>query len=135
MDGTADDGGCSVAEDPSGPAAGSIIDAVLRLCVREEPGAVVTQVHGEVDLLTAPRLAAELVEQVDGRSPVVVADLSEVDFFGAAGLEALSQAQRSAERSGVSLRLVAGPQVRRLLTLVRLDRPLPVHDTLADAVR
>lgn len=123
-----------MAEDPIVPVADSIIDAVIRLYLREEPGAVVTEVHGEVDLLTAPLLAAALVEQADGRAPVVVADLSEVDFFGVAGLEVLSQAQRSAEQAGVSLRLVASPQVRRLLTLLALDRPLRVHDSLAEAV-
>lgn len=123
-----------MAEDPIVPVADSIIDAVIRVSLREEPGAVVTEVHGEVDLLTAPLLAATLVGQADGRAPVVVADLSEVDFFGVAGLEVLSQAQRSAEQSGVSLRLVASPQVRRLLTLLALDRPLRVHDSLAEAV-
>lgn len=123
-----------MAEDPIVPVADSIIDAVIQLHLREEPGAVVTEVHGEVDLLTAPLLAAALVEQADGRAPVVVADLSEVDFFGVAGLEVLSQAQRSAEQAGVSLRLVASPQVRRLLNLLALDRPLRVHDSLAEAV-
>lgn len=124
-----------MAGNPSVSTAGSIIDAAIRLSVREEPGAVVTEVHGEVDLLTAPRLAATLVEQADGRAPVVVVDLSEVDFFGAAGLEALVQAQRSADRSGVSLRLVAGPRVHRLLTLLHLDQPLLVHESLAAAMR
>jgi anti-sigma B factor antagonist len=109
---------------------------MIRLSVRDEAGVLVTRVHGEVDLLTAPRLAAALIEQADGRAPVLVADLSEVDFFGAAGLDALAQAQQRAEAANVSLRLVAGPPVRRLLGLLQFDwRTLAVHESLAEAVR
>jgi anti-anti-sigma factor len=124
-----------VTDDQRLPCAGSVIEAVLQVAVREEQGVAVVTVRGEVDLLTAPRLAAVLTEEADGRTPVLVADLSEVDFFGAAGLEALSQAARRAGAAGVSFRLVVGPQVRHLLSLLGSERPLPAYENLIEAVR
>ncbi|GAB2990445.1 STAS domain-containing protein [Amycolatopsis acidiphila] len=121
-------------EDQWLPLSGSVVETIIQLHVRKEPGATVVSVEGEVDLLTAPRLAAVLTEQADGPAGLLVADLSTVDFFGAAGLEALAQAQRRAVRAGVSFRLVAGPQVRRLLSLLQSEQPLHVYESLAEAI-
>ena len=103
-------------------------ETALRLDVwRPRPGTAIVVVRGEVDLLTATELALRLEEQLPATSTLVV-DLSEVDFFGAAGLEVLVHIQSEAERRGLALRLVVGPHLRRLLSLVDLDRTLPVHD-------
>lgn len=117
------------------PCAGSLVETMIQVRVQVDPGVVVVAVRGEVDLLTAPRLAAAVTEQADGRAGVLVADLSEVAFFGAAGLEALAQAQQRAAAAGVSLRLVVGPHVSRLLSLLDPERPLPAYESLAQAVR
>ena len=102
--------------------------ALLRLDVRRpRPGRVIVAVHGEVDMLTAPDLALGLEQHLDGTGTLVV-DLSEVVFFGAAGLEVLLHIQTEARRRGMALQLVTGPHLQRLLHLVDLDRALPLHD-------
>ena len=103
-------------------------ETLLHLDVkRPRAGTVVVAVHGEVDMLTAPELAAGLEQQLDRASALVV-DLSEVEFFGAAGLEVLVQVQSETRQRGLSLRLVVGPHLRRLLALVDLEGELCVHD-------
>ena len=71
-------------------------------------------VHGELDVATAPRLAALLTRLRERRHPVVL-DLSEVAFMDSSGLRALL---RMHNRHGSSVRL--GPVstvVDRLLAL------------------
>ncbi|GAA4668385.1 MULTISPECIES: STAS domain-containing protein [Amycolatopsis] len=123
-----------MSEHPMVRPVGSTADEVIEFRTREERDAVVVEVLGEVDLLTAPHLTAAVADELDGRAPVVVADLSRVDFFGAAGLEALSPLRARAERAGVALRLLASPAVRRLLVLTHTEQELPVHDDLATAI-
>lgn len=100
------------------------------------PGAadtVVVSVQGEVDALTAPRLAVTLTEEMATASLLVV-DLSQVGFFGAAGLGVLARVAAGAAERAVTLRLVAGARVRRLLTLVGLAESMTVCATVAEAL-
>lgn len=96
-------------------------------------GTVVMSVQGEVDALTAPRLAVTLTEQLADATLLVV-DLSQVNFFGAAGLGVLARAAARAAESAVTLRLVTGTRVRRVLSLVGLDETLTVCTTVAAAL-
>ncbi|HVV09893.1 STAS domain-containing protein [Amycolatopsis sp.] len=101
-------------------------ESVLSVEVRRAgSGLVVVRVLGEVDLLTAPRLA----EALSRHSVPCIADLSGVDFFGAAGLEALAKAQRA----GTVLHVVCGASVRRLLELTGMSADVRVHGSLAEA--
>lgn len=103
-------------------------ESLLRLDVRlPRPGTVVVAARGEVDLLTAPDLARGLEQHLQDASTLVV-DLSEMEFFGAAGIEVLLQVQTEARRRGIVLRLVIGPHLRRVFTLADLDCALSVHD-------
>ncbi|MFD2416781.1 STAS domain-containing protein [Amycolatopsis pigmentata] len=122
--------------EPMNPGAQSPIGESLLWSRILRPGAagtVVVGVQGEVDALTAPRLAVTLTEQL-ATATLLVVDLSQVDFFGAAGLGVLvSAAARAAERA-VTLRLVAGTRVRRVLSLVGLEEKLTVCATVAAAL-
>jgi len=105
-----------------------VVDETLPLDVRwRGAGIVVVTARGEIDLVTAPALAQRLEQHLPSSGELVL-DLSEVAFFGAAGLQALVHVQREATRHGIIFRLVTGPQVHRLLGLVELDRTLLVHD-------
>jgi anti-sigma B factor antagonist len=95
--------------------------------------AVVVEVRGEVDLLTAPQLHETLVAVLACGPPVVVADLLDVDFFGGSGLAALLGAQ---DRTGDQRRLrvaAAGPTAR-LLRLFGVDRRLALYPTRDEAL-
>jgi anti-sigma B factor antagonist len=77
--------------------------------VTRGPGEWLLRVSGEVDLSTAPRLAAFLTEELGGAEPGgrVRLDLARVGFFSAAGLRVLVGATELARRRDVAL--VLGP--------------------------
>ncbi|WP_187368984.1 STAS domain-containing protein [Baekduia soli] len=87
-------------------------------------GATVLAVAGEVDLVSAPELAAAIAAA--GGGPVVV-DLSEVVFMDSSGLNVILQATRSARAEGWSF--AVAPQlsepVARLFELTAMDGYLP----------
>ncbi|WP_243787755.1 STAS domain-containing protein [Saccharopolyspora gloriosae] len=109
----------------------------LRLSVqRPDPGVVVVGVGGEIDLSSVSRLA-ELVRQrlTAATLRAVVLDLSEVTFFGSAGLELLLHAQRRAEARRTPLYVVLGTgAVHRLVRLTGLTDRFTTRDTATEAV-
>jgi anti-sigma B factor antagonist len=105
----------------------------------DRPDAVVVGVSGAVDILTAPRLRAALavaLEHLDDR-PVVV-DLTDVRFFGSAGLRALAESaeQASTQPGFQPLRVVVDHNrpVLRPIELTGYDAILALYHDVEDAV-
>ena len=96
----------------------------------------VVGVRGEIDLLTAPVLAAVLTTVIDRGHPSVVLDLAETTFMGVAGLRIIEAATDRLEASKYGL-LLRSPsaQVRRLLEITGLAETVNVdHLDDVDAV-
>lgn len=117
---------------PASPGPGGAQDLTVR--AHEQDGAVVLEVSGEIDMLTAPRLREAVWSALDGRPGVVVVDLLEVTFLGSSGLAVLVEAQqRAVERT--ALRIVAtGAATMRPLQITGLDRHVSVFATRSDAL-
>lgn len=99
--------------------------APLSVCVDREAARLVLRVAGELDILTAPTLRAELA-RLPGRDLVV--DLSRVDFFGGIGISILLDVQQRLCGAGYTLTLRRPTRlVRRLLTACELDAVLAVE--------
>ena len=98
----------------------------------EDAGATVTvQIHGELDLATAPRLNAEF-ERIHGVERVVV-DLRKLAFLDSTGLEAIVKFHRRATAEGIDVAVVRGPRaVERLFAVMQMDRSLKLVDDPAD---
>ena len=93
------------------------------------PGQTVVRAVGEVDTYTAPLLQACLDFQA-GRPDVrvLVVDLEQVGFLGAAGVTVLVQAQRRCRAHGAGLILRRpGDRTRRLLQLTGLADLVPTE--------
>jgi anti-sigma B factor antagonist len=90
-------------------------------------GIITVAVQGELDLLTAPKLAAHIGELLREEPGDVVLDLGETEFIDSAGLAILLNVQRQLERRGRQLRVICddGP-VRRVIELARLGETLGV---------
>jgi anti-anti-sigma factor len=89
-----------------------------------DAGRVRVQLRGELDLATAPILSHRLSKLRD-RSESVLLDLDELTFIDMSGLRVLVAASDDASRDGWSFAVTRGSaQVRRLIGLVRLERPL-----------
>jgi anti-sigma B factor antagonist len=90
--------------------------------IGREPDRIVLTLHGELDLLGAPRLQSEIESDAIDAAEVVVLDLDDVQFIDSAGLRVLLAAhERTAER-GQRLVLTPGsPQVQRLLSIAGVN--------------
>lgn len=93
--------------------------------------AVIVNVQGEIDLLTAPGLARRLTAACGGTGRHVLVDLSTVEFLGAAGIQALVDAHCQCGRHGIQFGLL-NPSSRALrpLKLLGLDHTIPIHSRL-----
>jgi anti-sigma B factor antagonist len=108
---------------------------IIGLQVAEHgPDARVVTVRGEVDTLTAPRLAGLLTEQLSA-ARVVVVDLDGVEFLGSAGLSALFEANEQATLHHRVLRLVCHSRIaNRALEATELRDRFTFADTVPDAL-
>ncbi|WP_280403282.1 STAS domain-containing protein [Nocardia brasiliensis] len=90
---------------------------------------------GEVDFYTAELFRSRLTDALGNAASTLVIDLSQVTFFGVAGLQVLLEARTWAEHIDRRIRLVTGPRcVNRLLAAAGDDADFDTTDNLADAV-
>ncbi len=83
----------------------------------------VLALHGKVEGGAAFRLSAALEAAIDFRTELVVLDLSDLDFMGAAGLVALANAERRFAQAGVELTIRTPSRLEeRLLDAMELTR-------------
>ena len=104
--------------------------------VRNERHAVLI-VAGDLDAATAPRLHAELVQLAEDGVDRIVLDLRRTTFVDSFGLGVIVNAKKRLSQQGNSLCLVAEADqrtLRRVLEITGLDRILPVHASVPDAV-
>ncbi|MFE0511812.1 STAS domain-containing protein [Streptomyces sp. NPDC058964] len=98
-------------------------------------GTTVVALRGEIDLLTAPSLAARLEDLTAGPHPDLVLDLRSMAFIDCTGLGVLCRARnRAAARHG-RLRLVTDSvRLRRILRAVGLAGVFELHPSLGEAL-
>lgn len=104
----------------------------------EVRGHRVLHVGGEVEALTARRLAdavTEALEETLGDGRAVVVDLTGVTFRDSAGLAALVRVTERGEDSGEPLRLVVDHTrpVVRPIQITGLEQQLALYESVADA--
>ena len=95
---------------------------------------VVVQASGELDMLTAPRLSAQLdqAEAIVVPPAPVVLDLTGLTFLGSAGLAVLLSHHERCAALGSTLRIRPGGRaVTRPLAMTALDRVLNLVPELA----
>lgn len=97
--------------------------------------AVVVRVTGDIDMSNSDTLRERCLELLDAGTTALVLDFSGVSFFASSGIAALGHIRtHNAELGGRPVHVVASRQVRRSLELVALDKLLPLHDVLEDAL-
>jgi anti-sigma B factor antagonist len=106
----------------------------LSMTVRDEQGAVIAEVTGDIDLSTVAGLRNRLYELADGGQPLIL-DLNRVSFIDSTGLGVLVGAARRADGHGGSLHAVCSrAQTRKLLWLTGVDRRIPLSATVDGAL-
>ena len=97
--------------------------------VRDEDGATVVALAGEIDLSSAGALREVLVLPEVLNAPTVRVDLSKVEFLGSMGIGLLVAARKRIKNSGGTFSLICGQgQPRRVLEIAGLFEYLEVED-------
>ncbi|MBV8220742.1 MAG: STAS domain-containing protein [Solirubrobacterales bacterium] len=107
--------------------------ARLSVVIHDLPECTLVAVGGELDLLTAPQLAAELEPILTADHRHIAIDLTETSFMDSAGIHALVNIGNRARRHFAVI-CPAGT-VRRTIELVGLAEPLCVVDSLDEYKR
>ncbi|GAA0233837.1 hypothetical protein GCM10010492_35840 [Saccharothrix mutabilis subsp. mutabilis] len=98
-------------------------------------GVAVVTATGEIDMLTAPDLRADVLGRIDETPGAVVLDMTGVSFLGSAGLAVLVEASQHAKRRGTAFRVVAVARaVTRPLAATGLGDVFSVYGSVAEAV-
>ena len=107
----------------------------LDVTVRQESGCTVVAVAGEVDVYTAPTLDEALSATIAEGNTCVVVDLTAVDFLDSTGLSVLVKAlKRIREADGSLDVVVSADRVAKVFRLTGLDKVIPLHAALVDAL-
>jgi anti-anti-sigma factor len=101
-------------------------------------GVPVVTAPPEIDITNADALRAALLRAAACPGAALAVDMTQTRFCDSAALHALIGAHKRAQAEGRQLRLVitdAADQVRRIVTLIALDRLIPVYASLDRALR
>jgi anti-anti-sigma factor len=115
------------------------VDNIAALTVVPEPqlrSHVVVDLPGELDVASMPELRHHLTTLIASGGTRLVLNAATLDFVDAVGIGSLVHAANRARAEGGWVRLIGVKQKhRRLLTILGLERTLPVREDLEDALR
>ena len=103
--------------------------------VRRVGSAVVITARGSATMVDAPRLGEELQRLVGHPRTTIILDLTDLDFIGAEGIDALLLARERLSVQQGQIRLVhPNEKIRRILDLTRLTEVFGIFDSLEEAL-
>lgn len=99
-------------------------------------GIPVVGVYGDIDITNAVDVEKDLRDAVLPAAPGLVIELTNVGYFSSATLRILMDLHEDMTTRGQQLRVVMAQDapMRRVLLLTKLDRLIPLHLTLGEAV-
>ena len=102
--------------------------------IRQDGGATVVSLTGELDLYNANEVRDALLECANGEPERIVVDMSEVRFIDSTALGVLIEARTRLANRRAFLLAAPGLETRRALEISGLDRHFAVHDTVDGAL-
>jgi anti-anti-sigma factor len=111
-------------------------DKPLTFDVKRSPRAAVVRISGSASMNEADKLRERLETLAGEKFPLVVLDLSGLDFICSLGLGAIILMHLKNRHHDGQIRLVAPqPAVQELLETTRLTKLFPIFPTVEQAVR
>lgn len=89
---------------------------------------------GQLDAFSEPTFRKLLSGHIGEGPANVILDLSKIDFLDSSGLGALVQLAKQSKNQAGSLQIVTNSRVTQTIKLVRLEKFLPLHNTLEEAI-
>jgi anti-sigma B factor antagonist len=110
-------------------------DGPFAVSRRDDGGALVLQVSGAVDTITAPSLATQLDIALTCAPAVLIVDLTGVDFLSSAGMNLLVETHHLTARTNTTLRVAAdGPATSRPMRSIGVDQVVELYASLTEAI-
>jgi anti-sigma B factor antagonist len=107
----------------------------LEIASAHKGDACLVTLSGEVDVYTAPALRERLVEDIEGGCPMVVIDMSGVDFIDSSGLGVLVSALKRVSEAGITMRIVCDSEpVLKIFRITGLDKVFDLVPSLDEAI-
>ena len=106
----------------------------MRLKERHEDGVTIFALSGAIDLHYVPTLRSLFQSRLHERCPVLIVDLSEVDFIDSTGLATLIEYHRDAGAHG-GIFCLAGinPNLKAIFDVVQFEKVLAIFLTVTEA--
>ena len=102
--------------------------------IKEDNGALVVALEGDVDLKTSPDARKILLDAVTRNLPMVV-DLSGVLYIDSSGVASLIEAFQKARKTGHKFVLAAvSESALRVLNLARMDKVFAICPSVAEGL-
>jgi anti-anti-sigma factor len=109
---------------------------LARIVAEPHGHVVVAQIEGEIDMSNAPAVGNRLRDLLTNRSEALVVDLGTTTYLDSSGIALLFALADELQRRQQRLHLVL-PERSQLIRAIRitgLDRAVPIHETLAEAL-
>lgn len=107
----------------------------LQVTTETVDAATVVSASGELDLHTAPDLDAALRSATQAQAPLILVDLSRVDFMDSTGLSVMVAAVAAARQYGGEIRVVAvTDKIIKVFTLTGVDQQLAMFGSRDEAL-
>ena len=106
----------------------------MKCTEKEESGATILNLAGEIDLQHSPELRKILQGKLKAKCAALIIDFSGVEYIDSSGLATLVEYRRDSQKYGGQFCLAGlSTRVRTIFELVRLNEIIPIHPTLAEA--
>ena len=109
---------------------------LARILAEPHGDVVVARIEGEIDMSNAPAIGNRLRDLLSNRSEGLVVDLGGTTYMDSSGIAllfALSEELQSRQQR-LHVVLPEGSHLTRAIRITGLDRTVPTHGTLADAL-
>ena len=103
--------------------------------VKHEGRAIVLELCGEIDMKCSARVKDKFKEIYRDKPPVIVVDMTEVEFMDSSGLATLVGVLKWCRLNGSELRLAGLTKaVRNIFDICRLESIFQIYDSRAEAL-
>lgn len=103
---------------------------------RASGGAVVVRMSGSCTMEVAEGVARQVLDLASRADPLLVIDMTDLDFIESMGLGGLVAGYLRARKLGREVRLCSPqPAIREVLEMTRLTLLFPIYDNLEEALK
>lgn len=107
----------------------------VRVSSEQSGDARIVRAEGELDLHTAPTLQAEVDAALEHNPPLIVIDLTKVDFMDSTGLSVIVATVAAMRERGGEVRVVTGAdKITKVFTLTGVDQQVGLFGSLEEAL-